>query len=304
MPATFVAGVDLGATNMRVAVATPEGDIEARRAVPLPGGTPEEVLRAVARTVDDLARGVWIGASAAAIGVALPGIVDPSAGTVASVANLPGWADVPVAKLVAAERGIPVAVENDANAAALGEGWKGAARQLRDYVFIAHGTGFGAGVVIDGRLHRGSRYLAGEVAYFAMTPEQLRSREWEHTLDGIVGGLAAERKARELLGDGARAADLFDAAYDGDAAAAAWLEMAQDYIAMAVCDIVALLDPQAIVFGGGVAIGQGERFIAPIRERVNARALAPARILLSELGADAQLIGAIRMAASLLEGGR
>ncbi|HXK33719.1 MAG TPA: ROK family protein [Dehalococcoidia bacterium] len=304
MPATFVAGVDLGATNMRVAVATPEGGIEARRAVPLPRGTPEEVLRAVTRTVDDLARGVWVGASAAAIGMALPGIVDPSGGTVASIANLPGWDNVPVARLVAADRDIPVAIENDANAAALGEGWKGAAQQLSDYVFIAHGTGFGAGVVLDGRLHRGSRFLAGEVAYFAMTREQLRSREWKHTLDGVVGGLAAEHKARELLGDRASAADLFAAAFAGDAGASAWLEEVHDYIAMAVCDIVALLDPEAVIFGGGVAIMQGERFIAPIRDRVNARMLAPARVVLSELGADAQLIGAIRIAASLLEGGR
>lgn len=304
MPATFVAGVDLGATNMRVAVATPEGDIEARRAVPLPAGAPDDVLRAVVRTVDDLARGVWVGASAAAIGVALPGVVDPAGGTVASVANLPGWDDVPVVKLVAAGRDIPVAIENDANAAALGEGWKGAAQQLRDYVFIAHGSGFGAGVVIGGRLHRGARFLAGEVAYMPMSRDQLRSRAWKDTLDGMVGGLAAERRARELLGEGARGADLFEAARAGHEGAAAWVAEAQDYIAITVCDIAALLDPEAVIFGGGVAVQQGEWFIAPVRERVNARMPAPPNIMLSKLGADAQLMGAIRIAAAALGGGR
>src|SRR5438067_13483662 len=98
MPHRFIAGVDIGASNVRGAIARGHVEIEARRSTPFTAGTPEEVLQRIARTIGDLARGVWIGAEAAAIGVALPGTVDPAKGTVASAANLPGWGEVPIAE--------------------------------------------------------------------------------------------------------------------------------------------------------------------------------------------------------------
>ena len=266
MPHRFIAGVDIGASNVRVAIANEDGEIEARRSTPFTGGTPEEVLQRIGRTIDDLARGVWVGAQASAIGVALPGTVDPTKGTVASAANLPGWGEVPIVEILRGSRQIAVAMDNDANAAAVGEQWLGAARGLTDFVFIALGTGIGSGVVLDGELHRGAHFLAGEVAFMPMTPEHLRNRGWDSCLEGIVGGRVYAAKAKELLGDHARAADLFDAAKAGDGRAAAWLRELQEYLAMCVADIVALLDPQAVIFGGGVTIAQGEDFIAPIRE--------------------------------------
>jgi len=296
MPHRFIAAVDLGASNVRVAIANNAGEIEARRTGPLRPGTPADVLDGVSRTIDDLARGVWVGAQAAAIGVVLPGAVDPERGTAASVANMPGWDNVHVADALGGPRGVPVAIENDANAAAVGEGWLGAAKGLCDYVFIALGTGIGAGVVLDGRLHRGSNFLAGEVAFFPMTREQLRAGDWEQCLEGQAGGRAAVRTAVEILGNGATAADLFDAARAGHGAASAWLAQTQEYLAMAVADIAALLDPQAVVFGGGVIAAQGEWFLAPIRDLALRCAPGRPKILMSALGADAQIAGAVRLA--------
>ncbi len=296
MPSQFIAGVDLGATNVRVVIANEDGEIEARRAGPLPSGAPEDVLAKVGRTIDELVRGVWIGNKVAAIGVALPGAVDPAAGTVASIANMPGWDNVPIAKLLGEPRGVPVVVENDANAAAVGEGWLGAARGLADHVFIAVGTGIGSGVVLGGRLHRGAHFLAGELGFFPMTREQLHAGDWQHCLEGVVGGRAAALKAVELLGDGAKAANLFDAAKAGSAQAVAWLQEVQDFIAMAVVDVIAILDPAAVVFGGGVAAAQGEEFLAPIRDIVHRCTPVRTKIVLSELGEDAQVLGTIRLA--------
>ncbi len=286
---------------MRIAIAGTEGTMEARRAEQLPPGEPAAVLGRVSRTIDELARGVWVNAQPVAFGVVLPGAVDPQRGTAASVANMPGWDDVPIASILGGERGIPVAVENDANAAAIGEGWQGAARGLRDYVFIALGTGVGAGVVIDGRLHRGSNFLAGEVAFFPMTREQLRAGDWEHCLEGECGGRAATRAAVELLGERATAADLFEAARAGRPNAIEWLARTQEYLAMAVADIAALLDPQAIVFGGGVIAAQGEWFLAPIREMALRCTAARPNIVMSELGADAQIAGALKLALDRIE---
>ena len=296
MPSQFTAGVDLGATNVRVVIANEDGEIEARRAGPLPPGSPENVLTKIGRTIDELVRGVWIGNKVAAIGVALPGAVDPAAGTVTSVANMPGWDDVPIARLLGEPRGVPVVVENDANAAAIGEGWLGAARGVDNHVFIALGTGIGSGMVLGGELHRGSHFLAGELAFFPMTREQLRAGDWHHCLESVVGGRAAALKAVALLGDRAKAADLFNEAKAGRPDAVAWLEEVQDFIAMAVVDIIAMLDPAAVVFGGGVVAAQGEQFLTPIRDMVHRCTPLRTKIVLSELGEDAQILGAIRLA--------
>jgi glucokinase len=299
VPQRFIAGVDIGASNVRVAISNEDGDIETRRAMPFPGGSPEDVLAKVRRTIDDLIRGVWVGAAVAATGVVLPGTVDPERGLVASPANMPGWGEVDVAAALGARK--RVAVENDANAAAVGEIWRGAARGMTDVVFVALGTGIGAGAVIDGRLHRGAHFLAGEVAFFPMTPEQLRNPDWEDCLEGLVGGRAAAAHAPRIAGEGADAARLFARASAGDPAAAEWLQRTQEYLAMAVAQMCALLDPQAVVFGGGVAAAQGEEFIAPVREMALRCLPAKPQVLVSSLGEDAQVVGAVRLALDRLE---
>jgi predicted NBD/HSP70 family sugar kinase len=260
------------------------------------------VIARVGRTVDELVRGVWVGAKVAAIGIVLPGAVDPAAGVVSTPANLPGWGDVRIGALLGVPRGVPVAMENDANAAAAGERWLGAAKGLDDFAFIALGTGIGAGVYVGGRLLRGAHHLAGEVAYFPMTREHLAHADWQHCLEGEVGGRAVSARAVELLGEHAKAADLFDAAEAGDERAREWLRQTTDYLSMATVSIAALLDPAMVVFGGGVIAAQGERLLGPVREAA-ARALpAPPRIVASSLGDDAQLLGAVRLALDVLEG--
>jgi glucokinase len=301
MQQTFVAGVDLGASNVRVAIANPDGEIEARRAIPYPGGPPERVLHTIGRTIDDLARSVWTTATVAGIGMALPGMVDPERGTVASAANLPDWGDVDIGELLAKPRGVPFAAENDANAGAVGEGWLGAAKGLRNFVFVALGTGIGSGVVIDGKLHHGAHFLAGEVAFFPLEREHVRTPGWQHCFEGVAGGRAAAAKAIELFGEGAKTSELFDAARNGHAESAAWLRQTEELIAMALVDVASLLDPEAIVLGGGVAAAQGEPFIAPIRDLVHGCTPVKTKIVLSELGEDAQILGAVRLALDRIE---
>ncbi len=296
----FIAGIDLGATNVRVAIANTDGEIEARRHFPTPTGSPEDILNKVSRTVDDLVRGVWVGARIDAMGIVLPGMVDPDAGVVASVANLPGWDNVPLDRILSGgadgkQRRI-VATENDANAAAIGEGWTGAARGLKHYVFIALGTGIGSGVVIDGKLHRGAHFLGGEIAYFSMTSEQVRTGGWQHNLESLVGGRAAETKAHALLGSHAKTTDLFDAAQAGQPEAHEWLTQVQEYLAMAVVDVCALLDPELVIFGGGVIAAQGAALLDPVRELVHRNTPVRTKLSVSELGEDAQIIGAMKLA--------
>jgi|CXWL01.1.fsa_nt_gi predicted NBD/HSP70 family sugar kinase len=297
----YLAGVDLGATNVRVVIADQDGNIEARRHFATPGGAPEGALGKISRAIDELVRGVWVGATVDAIGIALPGMVDPEAGVVASVANLAGWENVPLARLLGGGQR-PVAMENDANAAAVGEGWLGASRGLRHHVFIALGTGIGSGVVVDGRVLRGAHHLGGEIAYLSMTREQVRAGGWQQNIESLVGGRAIAGKAIEIFGEGAKASELFEAARTGHAAAAAFVTEVQEYLAMAVVDVIALLDPEMVVFGGGVMAAQGAWLLDPIRELVHRNTPVRTKVVLSELGEDAQVIGAVRLAGQLVSG--
>jgi len=298
----FIAGIDLGASNVRIALANGDGEIQARRVIPFPEGAPEAALDKIGRTIDELSRGVWMSAKLAAIGMALPGAVDPATGSVASAANLPGWGDVDIARLLAAPRDALFAGENDANAAALGEARSGVAREMRTFVFMALGTGIGAGVFVDGKLHRGRHGLAGEVAFFPMMPAHIRAPGWDNCFEGVAGGRTFGAKAREILGEGGTPRALFEAARDGNDRARAWVRELQEYLAMAIVDVAALLDPDAVVVGGGVAMAQGEWLLDPIRDMVHAAAPAPTPVVLSGLGEDAQLVGAIHLAVDAVEG--
>jgi glucokinase len=111
------------------------------------------------------------------------------------------------------------------------------------------------------------------------------------------------RRAAELLGQGAKTSDLFDAAKAGDPAATVWLTETQEYVAMALADMAALLDPEAVVFGGGVAMAQGEWFLGPVRDLALRCVPGKPRIILSSLGEDAQIIGAVRLALDRVRAG-
>jgi predicted NBD/HSP70 family sugar kinase len=187
-------------------------------------------------------------------------------------------------------------LENDANAAAVGEGWLGAARAVRHHAFIAWGTGIGAGLVVNGRLHRGAHSLAGEIAFFPITRDQVRSEGWDHNFEGLAGGRALTIRAAELLGQGAKVSDLFDAARSGHAAAALLVHDVQEHVAMAIAYVIAMLDPDLVVFGGGVIAAQGASLLDPIIELVHRKTPFRTRIVISELGEDAQILGAVKLA--------
>jgi predicted NBD/HSP70 family sugar kinase len=129
-----------------------------------------------------------------------------------------------------------------------------------------------------------------------MTRDQLRTGGWDNNLESLVGGRAIDARAQAIFGDRSLAAELFDAAKAGDARASTALAEVQEYLAMAVVDIIALLDPEAVVFGGGVIAARGAALLDPVRELVHRNTPRKTAILASTLGADAQIIGAVKLA--------
>jgi len=227
-----------------------------------------------------------------ALGIAVPGCVDAQQGRVIRAGNLTGWRDLPLRDLASRALRVPVFVENDANAAALGEKWRGAAKQMHNFAFLALGTGVGVGLVINGRLHHGFHEAAGEAGNFIMGRRFLGKERGGHgNLELLVGGPAIRRQARTISGHDLSVAEVFQDASTSKPLARLAGRVA-DYLAITVINIAALLDPEAVILGGGTAMA-GEPLLERIRARLDRElALVPA-LMASALGEDAQLHGAV-----------
>jgi predicted NBD/HSP70 family sugar kinase len=189
-------------------------------------------------------------------------------------------------------------VENDVNLAVLGEHWRGAARGHDTCVFLFVGTGIGAGVLIDGELHRGHHFMAGEIAVMCMGPQYVEvdfgSRGCLETLAGLQG--LAARWPRGGHGDPARwMAELFEAAQKNDRAAQQAVDETARLIGIAVANVGAVVDPSLIVLGGAL-FAQAEPLVHEVRKVVARISRPPLEIVVSALGKEAPLWGSLLMA--------
>jgi glucokinase len=233
-----------------------------------------------------------------------PGITDVNAGVVLSAPNLTNWNDVPLRSMLSMKLGIPVIVENDTNLAAVGEHLCGVARESADFVFLAIGTGAGAGIFIDGHLHRGANWSAGEIGYFGVggkPRDPMRIRKTGQ-LEEVIGGKGIECRWQKALERGKsrppaemlqlRASQILDQAAQGDRIAQEVAAKTAALLADAIADIVLLLNPQLVVLGGGV--GSHPELCRLTQAMIERHELASRLVIRSSsLGTHAQLRGAI-----------
>ena len=274
-PGGLFVGVDVGGSKIAVLVVDAALDVCSRHTIPTSVGEPDEAAGQIASAIDTALAGA--GASirdVRAIGVGVPGRVDPATGVVSLAVNL-GWHRLPLRERLEAILGAPVAIENDVRAAAAGILDRGTLGDVRDFIYLSVGTGISAGVVIDGAVHRGTRGLAGEIGHIVVDadgpvcPCGLRG-----CLETIASGPAIARAA----GDGT-AADVYAAAAAGDPTATAVVDRAGAALARAIHGLVMTYDVERIVLGGGVSRG-GAVFIDPILRELDAMRAA------SELATD------------------
>lgn len=309
----YLVGVDVGSRTLRVALTDLQGKVLARHQEPTDSSSGTATLDQIYAAVDEVCRRARRPRTKLyAVGIGAPGMTDVNTGRVINAVNLPGWVDVPLRELAEARLNAPVRVDNDANMAALGERWLGSARQVDDFVFIALGAGVGAGVVVGGRVHRGHHWYAGEISHM-----NLDFREWKSDfgergyLESRVGAAAipewqhAKRLVEDVAGEGrdraAAVAHIIEAARGGDTAAAAVIDELAIYLGTAVANIVAVLDPALVVFGGGLSHA-GELLLQPLRRVVSHIVPNLPRLEMSSLGDDAQLMGAVNSAMEIAEG--
>jgi glucokinase len=304
-PADTILGVDIGGTKtalLATARATGRRVATARIDTPREAG-PEAIVRLLRHESNAmLARAGIDPRSVRAVGCAVPGPVDVH-GVVIRAGNLDGWDHVPLRSLLEREWGAPALaafIEQDANAGALGEMWRGAAQAMVDFVFLALGTGVGAGIVLGRRIHRGAHHAAGEVGNLAIGPWTLgHGSPGEHNLAARIGSRALKARAREATGENVPAADAAAGA-DADPRLEDLARDIADDLALAVIAIASVLDPEAIVFGGGTAAA-GEALLARVRERVRGALGVEPALVVAALGEEAQLYGAVAGAMNRLD---
>ena len=299
---------DLGGTELRAALVGDGGNLLAFASAPTrardgPVAVIEQITMLAEETCSELPDARPLG-----IGVGAPGPLDPAAGILTAPPTLSGWREVPLARLLEDRLNLPVRLENDANAAALGEWRFGAGRGTASLVFVTVSTGIGGGVIADGRIVHGRRGLAGEIGHMTITGES------ERCLCGAVGcfeavasGTALGRRATALTkpGDGSvlRALShdgdvtgqhVVEAARGGDEAALALIDREARWLGIGFTNLLHLYSPDMIVMGGGISHGYDllrERIEATIQERAMP-AYRDVPVVPAQLGRHAGLIGA------------
>jgi glucokinase len=321
----LIVGVDIGGTKTAILVTEPDGSVRVRQVAPTAVGAPNRAADSIASLVQAALDAA--GATpddVAALGVGVPGRVERQTGQVTLAVNL-DWHDLPLGPRLEARLGIPTFVENDVRAAALGLHRRRLFGSVESLALLAIGTGISAGVVLDGRLHRGSLGLAGEIGHVVIDPDGPRcacgnSGCFEAVAAGpaIVArtraGWAARRNGHAdttagLHGDRAVDAEgVFAAAAAGDEVARDILESTGKAVAWGIHLLALAYDVERIVLGGGVSHA-GEPFIAPIRRELDRyRAVSPlaAEVLRPDLlellppGSDAGAWGAVTIARDAL----
>lgn len=287
---TDVLAVDFGGTKTTIARIDARGGVRERLKV--------SAAHALADSIEQILTALDGVGEVDAIGVIVPGIYSAGTGC-AWCPNLWGAGEVPLGGELRARVPVPVVIESDRAGCVLGESWLGAARGLRDVVFVAVGTGIGVGILSGGRVLSGAHGIAGAAGWFALDPHWKETYARTGCWEAEAAGPAIAR-----LCDAGDAATVVLMAREGNARALEVLARAARYTGMGVANLISALNPEAVVLGGGVMQGAGDLLLGPVRTEV-ARwsqpiAASRCRIELTGLGEDAGLFGAARLALSEL----
>lgn len=295
--AALVIGFDVGGTKVAGAVADLRGQIIAETVEPTVQTGLSDLIAQLARMADTMCRDAELARFRLRIGaVGVPAAVDPSTGDLTLAGNLPGLEGGNLRSGLRSALGVDVLVDNDVNLALLAEVEQGSGQGHQNVAFIAIGTGIGSALMINGHLLRGAHGGAGELGYLPL---------WAIEAPGIpplenrVGEAGIRRAYVQLGGSSSHSVrDIFAVAASGEAAASAALDEAAEHVARAVLALLALLDPDLIVFGGNV--GARAEFISRVEQRVARAWPRPLKIICSQGGGRAGLLGALALGRSRL----
>ncbi len=311
----LVAGADVGGTRLRMMLADLNGTPVAHWATHLNERqkTPRTIVSLMQTGIREMMQQTDVSARVLHLTVGAPGITDVDHGVVLAAPNLQGWTEFPMRALVEREMKISCTVENDVNLAALGEQYRGEAQGVDDFIFIALGTGVGAGIFLRGALHHGADWTAGEIGYlpvYGMPREPVRLEETGQ-LERAIGGAGVEAMWQKALRRERRAAkadlmrlhapEVFDLADEGHTLALEVTTETARILADAIGTLSLLYNPQLVVLGGGV--GAHRTLCSATEAFLRENEFAQPKLRASSLGPEAQLFGAVSLSLSAAEAG-
>lgn len=312
-----LAGIDIGGTKVAIALANTEGETLAKRRLPTQNENgPFAVLESVAQTLTEVLRENE--ASLVAIGIGSPAPLDVQKGLILSPSNLLDWDRFPIVQILREKFGVPVLLENDANAAALGEHSFGAGRGYNNVFYVTVSTGIGGGIVINGEIYHGVSTGAGEIGHTIVQPDGVRCNCGSiGCLETISSGTHIVRRVNERLLNGEpsiipelksegtemSAGVVVEAVRRGDQLAIEiWNETCR-CLAIGIANAITLLAPEVVIVGGGVA-SAGDLLLGPLKrlvpEYVSMIPKDKINIVPAALGTESGLYGAIELARKAL----
>jgi glucokinase len=306
-------GIDLGGTKIGTGLIDQQGRVHARDYRPTEAGRGRDAV--IGRMLDS-ARQVMTDAGLAprqvsAIGIGAPGPLDIPRGILTAPPNLPGWHDVPLRQIIGDALHVPTYLENDANAAGIGEYLYGAGRGTVHMIYVTASTGIGGGLILNGKIYQGATGGAGEIGHTTVAPYGPRCGCGNRgCLEAMASGTAIAREGQDLVRrgvptliaglvdgkpDAVTAKIVVDAMQQGDRYACDIVTQAMHYLGIGMANLVNLFNPEMIVIGGGLT-HLGEQLLDPVRRAIALRAFPIAaqrvQVALAQLGDDVGIIGA------------
>jgi glucokinase len=312
MSEPLAAGIDLGGTKIYSLIANAKGDVlgEDRCPTHAADGGPDAVVSRIAESVGRALEQAGLTTNdIAGAGISSPGPCEPASGIVTDAPNLPGFHNVPLARLLSDALNVPSVLENDANAAAYGEFRLGAGQGVRHLIYVTLGTGIGGGIIIDGKVYWGASGAAGEVGHLVVDEDGPPCNcGGRGCVEALASGPAIAREAKravreglspllaELAGEGPMTAEIVhQAALRGDAVAREVMERAGRYLGLGLVGLLNCFNPEALILGGGLT-NLGSFYLEPAvrtaREGAFEQVVSDVTISLAKLGERAGALGA------------
>lgn len=303
---TWFLGIDLGGTKIGTGLVNLNGEVVAEDYRPTEAhkGLDAVIERMIAAGREVIARAAVPHDQIVAIGVGAPGPMNIPEGILVEPPNLPGWRNVPIRRLMQDALHLPTYLENDANAAGIGEYLYGAGRGTRHMIYVTVSTGIGGGLILNGKIYHGVTGGAGEIGHMTVLPNGPRCGCGNRgCLEALASGTAIAREGQALLERGVptlitapvTAKGVVEAMRQGDPYAREIVEQAMYYLGIGMANMVNLFNPELIVIGGGLS-HIGDTLLAPVQRGIATHAFSSAaqqvRVCLAELGDQVGIVGA------------
>lgn len=295
---SYIIGIDIGGTNVASGITDLNGKVCAYRDFPTQVNLEHNLFVGIKQSVKSMIQELGIDESKIlGLGVGIPGITNVKEGTVKEAPALK-WKDFPIRERLKEIFDLPIYIDNDVNINALGEHWKGVGRNKKNLIYIAIGTGIGSGIMINGKLYRGSNYSAGEIGY--LVTDRVHAKNYHPVyagygfLESVASGSSIGNQLSERLGRTVSAKDAFDLYQKQDQTAVEVVDFAIENLSLGIANYVSLFDPELIILGGGVSGSYSiiRNQMVDIMKRYTPK---ECEIVLTTFGKEAGVVGAVAL---------